>query len=397
MPAFASMPAAKNAYTASEQATITNDRIFALLDLSQNSYLIPDETALYFHGIDMTSFFNFDTIPKTMKKTMPGEEQGYFALSNIGLSFNAKISNMLSSHASVVYYKSNKGQGDLNSNTGIMLDDAYLTFADFKHSPFFIQAGQFYLPFGDYNRFSIEPSLVQVLSIARSSGIKVGFADWKGLTAGIYAVNGQLKKQTNQCVDARNYGVSIRYLYKDKKGFHAQINTDYIYNMLNVNALTQSDALKSGYYSKPIPGVAGKLTLGYKFITMFTRYVSALKKSSDLIKSYADPGTRKGPTHGAKPSAWDVGTVLKFSTWRKLSDIHFTYSHSYDTEGLIIFNTQPDIYPMSQRRYILGYTIHWNKNVYSTIEWGHNWLYQSVTACPSRQGDNATIRLGVKF
>ena len=371
-----------------------------LLTLAQNQYLIP-EYPLWQNGkIKITSFSNFDIIPKTMQKTLPGEEKSYFALSNIGLSIDAKISKMLSTHASIVYYKSNKGQGNLNKNTGIMLDDAYFTFANFNKAPFFIQGGRFYLPFGDYDRFSIEPSLSQVLSIARAEGIKAGLVNWHGLTTGVYVTNGQLKNKNSKIQGAMNYGAFIHYQWHNLRGWHIQTNLDYIYNMLNVNALAESDSFNAESnhtYTKPIPGIATKIAVSYKFLTLFGRYVSALKPSQDLVKSYSNPATRANPIYGAKPSAWDLGTMIHFNIWNKPSHIDFTYSHSADTAGLIIFNTLPDIYPMSKRRYTLGYTVEWNKHFYTTLEWGHNWLYQCATASPSRQGDNATIRLGIKF
>jgi len=46
--------------------------------------------------------------------------------------------------------------------------------------------------------------------------------------------------------------------------------------MLDVNALAESDSFNENSnhtYTKPIPGVATKIAVGYKFLTLFGRYV----------------------------------------------------------------------------------------------------------------------------
>jgi hypothetical protein len=370
--------------------------------LQFNQDLTAKEPAWPNQNFNLTTFGNFDVTPKTMQKTTPGEENNYFALSNVGMNLDAQVEDFFLAHIGAAYFQTNKGQGDRYNNTGLMLDDATFTLANFSQSPLFLQGGQFYLPFGEYDRYAAIPTLTQILSIERTQGAQLGFVDWHDFTGSVYLANGQLKRNVaptahyRQVQNYLNYGAALHFEHDWQDTYRFGAGVEYIYNMLNVNAISESAAFSPpncANYDDALPGISTQAEVGYKWFTVYGQYVTALKTSDDIINYYQQPNTLVGPVYGAKPAAWDAGAKANFKLYNHTNQIDFTYSHSYDTEGLHVFNSIGN-HGVPEKRYIAGYTFDFTSKVYARFEWGHNDLYK---VDKQQQGDDVILRLGTKF
>ena len=360
--------------------------------------------------IRLSGFTNVDIHPKTMQKTLAGEENDYFALSNIGLNIDSDLSQLFHAHVGVAYFKTNKGQGDRIKNTDLMLDDAYLTYSDFSQAPWFVEIGRFYLPFGQYNRYAIVPTLAQILTMARETGVQVGTIDWEGITGSMYISQGALKRNNKRIQGNLNGGAALHYHHRFKNKFHAKAGLQYIYNMLDTNAISESDPFQTSnnsatplfptandVYSSRTGGIATQATIGYRWVNVYGQYVTALSKSSNILRKYTSPSSRSGAAiMDAKPSAWDAGFKFNFNSFKKCSEFDFTYSRSDDTAGLFIFNSTRN-HAMPHARYIWGYSIDWTQYLLTRLQWAHDWLYPQGHGDTGRQGDDITLRVGVKL
>jgi hypothetical protein len=342
------------------------------------------------------AFLNLDIAPKTMQKTMPGEEQDYFAFSNAGLNLEAEPVSWLMGHLGAAYYKTNKGQGNYQSNTGLLLDDAYILFADYKKWPLFFQVGQFYLPFGLYDRYTIVPTLPQMLEEARSVGIQFGVIDWYGVSATGYFVQGTLSHRTGKIQGDINGGASLWYRKAWKSGWEVKGGIQYIYNMLINNSLREGGLYTDNVYQTRVNGLATQGELGYGPLAVFADYVSALNKTNDLPLQYAtlEPVTG-GPMLGAQPSAWDVGARFSFDWFQLPMVLDANFQQSYGTNGLVVFNALPN-HPFPETRYQLGFSVYVYKESYIRFQWVHNNLYNVAEGDTGRQGDNATLRFSMR-
>ncbi|MCK4609102.1 MAG: LbtU family siderophore porin, partial [Gammaproteobacteria bacterium] len=367
--------------------------------------LTPKNPSWPSQNVNVTGFGNFDFIPKTMQKTLAGEEGDYFAFSNLGVNLDAKVASFFGLHVGVAYFNTNKGQGDYSKNTGLMIDDAFFTIANFNTSPFFLEGGRFYLPFGQYDRYAAVPTLAQILSIARETGVQAGLANWHGITLSVYASQGQLKQDTDMggtykgVQGAINYGAALHYKHGQEKGFHFGAGAEYIYNILDTNALTEAGYEQQDDYrfDKAVGGVAAQGQIGYRWFTVHGQYVSALESSDDIYKQlYHGSDPLPTPVMGAKPSAWDAGASVKYKLFHMVNQVDFTYSRSYDTAGLYIFNSTRD-HVMPKARYIASYTLNLNKNIYTQFMWAHDYLWGPDEGDTGRQGDDFVLRLGAKF
>lgn len=347
-------------------------------------------------ALNVGAFGNFDITPKTMQKTLAGEEKDYFAVSNLGINIDGILTPWLQGHVSVAYYHVNKGQGNATINTGLLLDEAFFTFSEFAKSPLFATAGLFYLPFGTYDRYAIIPTLTQVLSIEQAAAVQVGVVRLNDVVdAAFYGSQGQVKKLDSftRIQGALNWGAVIHLQRGDPSGWHAMAGLEWMSNQLNVNALAESEHPE--FYTGALPALSAQLRLGYKRWTLLGQWVGALKTSPDLVLQYQQPEQKVGPVFGAKPSAWDGGFVFAFSSFHRPSALDFTYSRSYQSAGLFIFNSTNHGVPQS--RYIAGYGVAVTSAFYVRFQWGHDWLYPVTQGDTGRQGDDVTLRLGFRI
>lgn len=361
-------------------------------------------------NVNLSAFGNFDIKPKIMHKTLPGEEEDFFSLSNLGVNVDAQTAGAMFAHVGVAYFKTNKGQGDRYDNTGLLLDNAYFTVGDFAVFPFFLEGGRFYLPFGKYNRYDIIPTLTQILSIARETGAQLGVAYWHGFTGSFYISQGQLKKvrgglldRHNSTQDYINYGAALHYDRVTVSDFHFGFGVEYINNMLNVNALSENapfidaDGTPNNHpYTDSVAGISWQARISYKRLILFYQYVSALKTSDDIVKLYQQTDTTETPQFGARPSAWDAGGIFKFQLFNRLNQIDFTYSQSYQSAGLRVFNSIGG-HGLPEARYIAGYTLYINQNIYARFQLAHDWLYPEGKGDNGSEGEDIVLRIGAIF
>lgn len=352
------------------------------------------------------SFINIDMKPKTMQKTLPGEGEDYIALSNAGIISELQLLSFLNTHIGLVYYKANKGQGDRNEQTGGMLDEGYITLADFNRYPFFVQAGRFYLPFGRYDRYAISPTLVQMLTSARATGLEAGFIDAYGFSGSIYLAQGFVTKDPKKIQGDLNGGVALYINQNFNTDYNIAVNggIQYMYNMLHANAFAQggiyqlnTSNAKRNVYLQRTDGMALQIGTSVEFVDVFFNYVTALKRTRDLVRLRTIPTNSTTAILGAKPSAWEAGFKVNFLIHEMKSAVDFTFQRSREAAGLYVFNSLPTVsspHPFPQTRYILGATFHVTKYAFVRLQWGHNFLYKQGQGDNGTQGDDATIRVG---
>ncbi len=348
---------------------------------------------------------NFDLKPKTMQKIMPGEDENYFAISNLNAKGQIAIISGMAFDLGVGYFKSNKGQGDSKATTGFILEDAYITLGNTKNVPIYFQAGRSYLPFGQYNRYVITPSLVQMLTETQAENIQLGFTQQfhkSAIAVRGYMFQGVATKDHRKHQGDLNGGVAVSTYLDVVSNVVIYGGVQYIYNMLDINAIvadgvfkpTSFKPIRNALYTDRAAAIAWQAHIRfYNTLELFVKRVSACK-SSIHIRHHRNKDTNINVV-GAKPSAWELGTSLD-AIWGNVPfSLDFSYQLTKDTAGLFVFNNKPvDEHPFPRIRYIIGANIDINKHTRLTIQWGHNFLYRAPYDS-GRQGDDATIRLSV--
>lgn len=399
------------AYMPCYSSFCSSDEAFDSMELSERALTAMNQAVAPAYQVGYFKFggqMNVDIKPKTMQKSMPGEGEDYLALSNIALYSRVDLLDWVHGFVGASYYKVNKGQGNRNNNTGLILDDAYVRIANFDQIGFFVQAGRYYLPFGQYNRYRITPSLVQMLTETRADAAQIGFSHyqpWGGFTAAAYFSQGTVTRDANKIQGDINGGGVLSLRVKPYQNLVISLSGQYMHNMLNVNALTQAGMQpfsrsflpnaqpnQFNVYQDRTAGMAGQLAIKYCDTQVFFHYVSAFKSSRDIMR------LRLGGVNyfGAKPSAWEMGFVHEGSVRDYGYSLDASYQRSKDAAGLYVFNALPvNSHPFPQIRYVLGMTFFINPHASIRFQWGHNYLYKPGQGDNGTQGDDATVRLSL--
>ncbi len=148
-----------------------------------------------------------------------GSHQSDIFLNNSQIDVDAYINSWAKAHISLTGSDparvSDQAKNDFG-NTGIELDEAYITFGDLDKYPVYATVGRQYIPFGVYTRHVITDTLTQSLSETQETAAKLGFATAFGLYGSAYdfrgqtdGVNGAGTANNNTNYRSNNFGAEL--------------------------------------------------------------------------------------------------------------------------------------------------------------------------------------------
>jgi hypothetical protein len=379
----------------------------------------------WFNRISVSGMANFDAngawsrSPVNFTTKNPSDIQ----ITNANLFVDANVSDWTKLHLGTVYSTDNTkdfnflragafNHEQADRGNSAYVDEAYATIGNFAKSPFYLKAGQQYLPFGSYTPYAdVTPSLTQVLSQVNDPAAVVGFVANNGINGSLYALEGLHKiSSTNGTIDGRtnagdkpairNWGASlgVQNAYNNV-GYNAGIG--YLYNMADVTgvayALTNSDADNgvSGY-TKATGAVAANAGIKVSAFDADVKYVTAVQKfkTSDVVY---DNG---GNIVGAKPAAWAVDAGYSFPVLAHDSRVGLGYQGSKQASGLDMYGKDGDDFTdmgLSKTRYLANYTVNVSKYTDLGFEIRHDVDYSVSNGGTGNSANTATARLAVKF
>lgn len=354
---------------------------------------------------------SFDVEAKKMQKTMPGEEEKYFSLSNATLILENDLTKKFFVRITPAYYDANRGQGDPYQNSQIvMLDDAFFVFIPTDALPFFMEAGRFYLPFGLYDRYTVRPRFTQMITESRSEGLQFGFVNWGHFSLTAYLVQGYITPKDGNIQGELNYGGAFLYKNKFDGIFSFLLGVQYMRNMLNTNALAEGGSFlnsagtgKRNFYTQFADGVSSEIEMAFHFLSKMQagatfQMASTLKRSDDLAKLRKEPSNPESIVRGARPSTYDVGLFFS-DIWGELP-VRFDASFQYSNEagGLYVYTGAHNFnHPFSKQRFTVSGTFQLTSYFGLQALWGHNYLYGVANGDSGRYGDDAVIRMNLDF
>ena len=154
------------------------------------------------------------------------------------------------------------------------VDQAFITLGNTERFPLFLQAGQLYVPFGNFDSFFISDPVVLELAEAREKAATFGF-EKGGFRAGWTVFNGDVKTRSGSEIEnmvlSASYGV-------ESENASLNFGAAWIRNITDSDALT--DLLKEDFAytftSDSTGGVNTWLTASYGSATLIAEYVRAL-------------------------------------------------------------------------------------------------------------------------
>lgn len=255
-------------------------------------------------------------------------------LGSAELNAAAALNNWVEAYVSLAYDPSPgafSNQRIANSSVGLGL--GFVNIGDLDQTPFYLTAGQIYVPFGRFSSTMISAPLTTILGRTKSRPIILGYQSQTD--TGPFAAIFGFKSDTT--IDGTGVGgFNLGYNFKTTHT-NGEIGTSFISSIDNTGGMQANGArphLFGGFSSptngneavKPIPGVDLHGILRFDRYNLTAEWVSATERFRTRDLSFNG--------HGAKPQALQLEAAATFMAFTKPSTFALGYQWSKETLAL---------------------------------------------------------------
>jgi hypothetical protein len=267
--------------------------------------------------------------------------------------------------------------------SGVDIDEAYIDVANFAQSPVALRAGQFYLPYGQYDRYAIAPTLTQQMTEIREDALEVAYVNTNGLHGSVYGFKG-IPVKTND--NANTLGASLGYTTSVTSNLGVDLGAGYISNVLNIGSVADvandhsiSKVNKTvGGWDAYVTGMSGPFSLGLQYTAFGTNI-----HTGDLTKS---------STNEAKPDAGTItgtyaSTVQGYAT-------KLTADYGW-TDNVLLYNASNVYTSLPKNRVGAEYDVNVLTNTMVSAEVHYDKAYNTNEGGTGNHSLTGTVRLAV--
>ncbi len=249
------------------------------------------------------------------------DEAGDIVLATVELGIDADIVNHVQGHVLLLHEE---------DDTPLEVDEGIIAIDGEDVVPLFMQAGQMYLPFGNFNSHFISNPLTLELGETRESGFIAGFRhDFIEISAGVF--NGDIDKTGNDDM-VQSYVVSTVLFLPEDLAPHLGLSVggSYLSNIADSDTLQGEDGVDGVSIDGYVGGVSGFISLAIldRFF-LEGEYLGAVKEFKAGELGF-DGGEKSAP------KAWNVEAAVAII---EDLEVGFKYEGSADTN---------DLFPKSQ-------------------------------------------------
>jgi hypothetical protein len=299
------------------------------------------------------------------------EKESDIVLATAALDFHAELNDWVRGHLLLLWEE--------NDTEPVEVDEAVISLGNPDRSPFFLNAGKMYVPFGVFGSFMIQDPLTLELGETNDTAVQVGFAS-RGFYGSVYAFNGDVDKAgRDNTID--NFGASAGYA-AELNGWGIDIGAGYLNNLADSELV--SDALKDAdgnniSINDYISGMAAHLHLTYGPYTFYSEYVAALD-------SFVD-GELDFQGVGAKPKAWHLEIAYTGNLLNKETTFALGYQGTDEARAL----------DLPEKRYLAGLTVALTDNLSWSLEYAHDKDYGVAEGGTGDDANMITTQLALSF
>lgn len=262
-------------------------------------------------------------------------------------------------------------------NSRVYLDEGFITIGNLNTADWYLSMGQIYLPFGQYNAYTINSPLTASLFTTEERPVLLGYSHSTDITefdATVYAYQGDTIT-SSQSSSINEWGASLDFLINKTK-WSGEVSVAYIANVadavgMQLNGQSVEFCSMFGGFAFPcrngnvlahrVPGfdAYGSLTLGpYNLVA---EYITATRHFAPIDMTFNNKG--------ARPSAFDMEAAYAFSIYDKPSSISLAYAFTKQALALLL----------PAREYTLTFTTSLWRNTTESIAFQHDINYGFFT------------------
>jgi hypothetical protein len=291
-----------------------------------------------------------------------GDSESDVVLATFELGLAAQVNDWVEALASVLY---EEGETDLE------VDVAQITIANPEVTPVYVNAGQFYLPFGAYETNLVSDPLTLEIGEIRESAAEVGFV-YAGFGGSVYAFQGDNEVDGDTRIDSWGANLSVA---QEFEAVSWSAGVGYLSN------LGDSDALRD------------TVTDPTDFTGGWTANLAVVVQDFNLIGEYLgaadafDADALRFDGHGAKPEAWNIELGYSFAVFGKESVAAVAYQGTNEALAL----------ELPEERWLVGWSIGIFDGTALSFEYAYDTDYSTGKGGTGENASAFVAQLAVEF
>ncbi len=321
-------------------------------------YAVPDTPILMLSGTLQPLF--------TYQKPYSGSAAGNMTMDSAELDTTALINPWVEGLMSLVYTSEPPAEGgDITSNSSVSVDKAFINVGNLDKTPFYMTAGQVYVPFGQFASNMVSGPMITALAKTQVRSAMFGFAPESdnSFFGTVYAYNSDTTLNNSGAGGANlvyqfgddhingNFGVSLTSNMGDASGLQDTGAGDGQFGGFGVNSDTELVAQVPAY------DLHGVFNVGaYSFLGEF---VSSMKQFDASALSYNG--------EGAQPMGLNFEAARTFKFLHKPAT--FAVGYGWTDESVAL--------QLPQQRISATVNVSWWRDTIQSLEFRHDMDYAS--------------------
>ncbi len=298
----------------------------------------------------------------------PDGDESDVVLATVELGIDAQINEWVSAHVLVLFEEDDTDPPEI--------DEGVVSIANAAVTPFYLNAGRMYLPFGNYESNMVSDPLTLEIGEIRESAVQVGFES-AGFYGSLFIFNGDTKEQGDDEID--QFGLNIGFAQESENGgLSYDMGLSYINNIADSDAL-QDAVMDADNLSDQVAGVGAHLIVNAGDFTLIGEYLGASESFED--------GDLDFRGRGAEPESWnlELGYHFTMGDW----DSTFAIAWQETDEALAL--------ELPERRLVAALSMEIFANTSLSLEWANDEDYDLADGGTGDDTDTFTAQLAVEF
>ena len=353
----------------------------------------------WYKHIHLSGLINMDAShwskPYFGQGTKDTTASSYLSLATANLNVDANFGSWVTAHMGFLYTNGSSPSvvnysPSLRVNRRANMQEAYGTIANFAVAPFYLRAGQEFLPFGRYYLYPITQSLSQILEQTDLPAVSAGFISQSGVYATAYGANGE-KEQGHSNSTIGVFGAELGYQnFKHPVGY--DVGLGYLNNMNDVDSI-RDIANDNGGYTRSVGAVSAAGDLYAGPFGFGVRYVTATRRFSPVDYQYTDHSVNKG----AKPAAAGLNADYNFKTWGHNSRIELGYQWTTQAHNTATNVSLNNVTRLPKTRWLVEYGFNLIRHVALGLQFYQDRDYDKNHGGTNRKDNVVTVRISFLF
>jgi hypothetical protein len=300
------------------------------------------------------------------------EKASDLLLATAAIDIHARLTDWASAHVLLLWEE--------GETEPVEVDETVISLGNSEKSPFFLNAGKMYLPFGAYESFMIQDPLTLELGETNDTALQLGFES-AGFYGSVYASKSDVRKQGSDD-SFNNFGAGVGYV-RETDDWTIDFGLGYLRNLAasgSITALLKEGASGDSDESEVVDYVGGLnayVRLVYGPLAFYSEYLAAVSDFS--------PGELGGDL--AKPKAFHAELAYTTELFAKETTFAIGYQGTDQAVGLTL----------PEHRYLAAVSFTLAENLTWTLEFLHDRDYKSEEGGTDGKADMLTTQLAFSF